>query len=412
MITGRDIILISSIDWEFNWQGHQEIATRFAEAGNRVVYVENMGVRSPGLHDVRRVAQRFFHWAGSLLDGGLRQVSPRLYVCSPLILPPFGSTAQRHLNSRLLLPFLLSAVEKLGFKPDIIWTFLPTDTAADLVELFKQLHAVVVYYCIADFAELSPHHNEILKSERLMIQLSDVIFAQCPKLAERCSRDDKKAEIFPFGVNMSHFANEKVGSNASSHLPTSTAAFSIPNFLSELPRPVIGYVGGIHRYLDTQMLAAMARARPEWSWVLVGPRQTSVRELKQIPNIYLAGPKVHKELPNYIRGFDVGIVPYKSNGYTATVVPTKINEYLAAGKPVVSTDLPEVIAFNDNHGIIMTSPNQPSQFIASIEKALSTSTEGDVINQRRTIAALHDWDGCFDRMNQSIERALQQRSLR
>ena len=94
MLTGRDIILISSIDWDFNWQGHQEIANRLARAGNRVLYVENMGVRSPGLHDVGRVARRFSHWAGSVFDGGVRQVSPGLYVCSPLILPPFGSSTR------------------------------------------------------------------------------------------------------------------------------------------------------------------------------------------------------------------------------------------------------------------------------------------------------------------------------
>src|SRR5436309_7519627 len=107
MLRGHDIILISSIEWEFNWQGHQEIASRLAHAGNRVLYVENMGVRAPGLHDVGRVARRFFHWVGSAFDGGVRQVSPNLYVCSPLILPPFGSRIRRQLNRRLLLPLIL-----------------------------------------------------------------------------------------------------------------------------------------------------------------------------------------------------------------------------------------------------------------------------------------------------------------
>jgi glycosyltransferase involved in cell wall biosynthesis len=410
MLTGHDIVLISSIDWEFNWQGHQEIATRLAAAGNRVLYIENMGVRAPRLHDARRVVQRFFHWAGSLPDGGVRQVSPGLYVCSPLILPPFGSAARRQVNRRVLFPLLLRAIEKLRFKPDVIWTFLPTDTATDLVRLFKKTQAVVVYYCIADFAELSPHTNAILSSEHMTIELSDVVFAQCQELAERCSFAGRKAHVFPFGVNISRFANEKLRSNGAAQSPTaSTSPSSTNTFMSELPRPVIGYVGGIHKYVDTQMLAAMARARPEWSWVLVGPLQTSVRELKRIPNIYLAGPKVHRELPRYIRDFDVGIVPYKSNGYTATVVPTKINEYLAVGKPVVSTDLPEVIAFNNHHDIIITSPNHASQFIASIEKALSASTENDVITRRQTVAALHDWDGCFAQMTQLIERALQQK---
>ena len=411
MLTGHDIALISSIDWEFNWQGHQEIATRLAAAGNRVLYIENMGVRTPRLHDARRVVQRFFHWAGSLPDGGVRQVSPGLYVCSPLILPPFGSATRRHLNRRVLFPFLLRAVERLHFKPDVIWTFLPTDTAADLVRLLKKTQSVVVYYCIADFAELSPHHNEMLSSEHMTIELSDVVFAQCPTLAERCSVDGRKAHVFPFGVNMSRFANEELRSKGSAQSPTAVASLcSASTLMSKLPRPVIGYVGGIHKYLDTQLLAAMARARPEWSWVLVGPSQTSMRELKRIPNIYLAGPKVHRDLPQYIRDFDVGIVPYKSNGYTATVVPTKINEYLAVGKPVVSTDLPEVIAFNSHHDIIITSRNHASHFIASIEKALSASTENDVIKRRQTIAALNDWDGCFQRMTQLIEFALDQKS--
>lgn len=411
MLTGHDIVLISSIDWEFNWQGHQEIATRLAAAGNRVLYIENIGVRTPRLHDARRVVQRFFHWAGSLPDGGVRQVSRGLYVCSPLMLPPFGSATRRRLNRRVLFPILLRAVERLHFKPDVIWTFLPTDTATDLLRLFKKTHPVVVYYCIADFAELSPHHHEILNSEHMTIELSDVVFAQCPTLAERCSLDGRKAHVFPFGVNMSRFKNEELRSKGSAQSPTAVASpRSASTFMSELPRPVIGYVGGIHKYLDTQMLAAMARARPEWSWVLVGPSQTSVRELKRIPNIYLAGPKLHRDLPQYIRDFDVGIVPYKSNGYTATVVPTKINEYLAVGKPVVSTDLPEVIAFNSHHDIIITSRNHALQFIASIEKALNASTENDVIKRRQTIAALNDWDGCFHRMTQLIERALHQKS--
>src|SRR5437588_9997395 len=137
MLAGRDIILSASIERDFNWQGHQEIATRLAREGNRGLYVENMGVRSPGLHDVGRVARRFSHWAGSVFDGGVRQVSPDLYVCSPLILPPFGSSIRHQLNRRLLLPLVLRAVRSLRFDPDIIWTFLPLDSFAALVRLLS-----------------------------------------------------------------------------------------------------------------------------------------------------------------------------------------------------------------------------------------------------------------------------------
>jgi glycosyltransferase involved in cell wall biosynthesis len=411
MFSGRDVILISSIEWDFNWQGHQEIATRLARAGNRVLYVENMGVRSPGLRDARRVAQRFSHWAGSLLDGGVRQVAPNLYVCSPLILPPFGSRMRHQLNRRLLLPLLRRIVRNLSFDPSVIWTFLPTDTVASLVRMLRTPEGVVVYYCIADFAELTPNREDILKSERAIIEMSDVIFAQGPQLAEHCARNGELPEVFPFGVNIDRFSrNGRAAGSASQGTAAANGNGAAPGLMKGLPRPVIGYVGGIHKFFDVEMLAAMARARPEWSWVLVGPLQISPGELKRLPNVHLAGQKSHEELPDYIRGFDVGIVPYLFNDYTATVVPTKINEYLAMGKPVVSTNLPEVSNFNGRHGVIITSPNRPKEFVASIERALLTTGEEAVIKRRREVAALNDWEARYERMSRLIETELRRKS--
>lgn len=412
MLSGRDIILISSIEWDFNWQGHQEIAKRLVESGNRVLYIENMGVRSPGLHDARRVALRFAHWAKALPGGGVRQVSPNLYVCSPLILPPFGSKFRRQVNRRVMLSLVRRTVKNLGFKPEIIWTFLPTDTVASLLRMLRHPQAVVVYYCIADFAELTPRPQDILKSERSIIEMSDVVFAQCAQLAEHCSRDGKGVEVFPFGVNLNLFAQRNGHSNHRPE-PSSDARAEIDSatgMMSALPRPIIGYVGGIHRFFDAEMLAAMARARPDWSWVLVGPLQTSPRELKRIPNVHLIGPKAHAELPDYIRLFDVGIVPYLHNNYTATVVPTKIIEYLAAGKPVVSTNLPEVNTFNGKHEVIVTSPNSSAEFVASIEKALGSSGEDTAVAHRRTVAALNDWEERYERMSRLIEIELRKKS--
>lgn len=408
MLSGRDIVLISSIEWDFNWQGHQELATRLARAGNRVLYVENMGVRSPGLRDARRVAQRLSHWAGSLLDGGVRQVSPNLHVCSPLILPPFGSGVGRQLNRQLLLPLIQRAVRKLGLEPEIVWTFLPTDTAASLVRMLSKPRGVVVYYCIADFAELTPRSQEMLNSERSLIEMSDVIFAQGARLAERCSRGARKVEVCPFGVNFDLFTR-----NAGDHDEPSvkdadaTVKNSAAELMSVLPRPIIGYVGGIHSVFDVQMMASMARAKPEWSWVLVGPQQASAREMRRMPNVYLTGPKPHEELPDYISRFDVGIVPYILNRYTETVIPTKINEYLAMGKPVVSTNLPEVASFNNRHGVIITCPNLPAEFIASIEKALLSAGRAADDTRRRAVAAANDWGRRFERMSETVNLELQ-----
>lgn len=412
MLSGHDIILISSIEWDFNWQGHQELATRLARDGNRVLYVENMGVRSPGLRDAKRVVQRLSHWAGSLLDGGVRQVSPNLYVCSPLILPPFGSGLRGRMNRRLLLPLIQRAVRNLGLDPQIIWTFLPTDTAAALVRMLRKPRGVVVYYCIADFAELTPRPQDILKSERAIIEMSDVIFAQGTRLAEHCSRDGKKVEVCPFGVNFDLFTRSAEDGTSIGGGDGRVKNISAAELMSALPRPIIGYVGGIHKVFDVQMMMSMARARPDWSWVLVGPQQTPTREMGRMPNIYLTGPKPHGELPDYIRRFDVGIVPYILNGYSETVVPTKINEYLAMGKPVVSTNLPEVSIFNSQHGVIITCPNRPNEFIASIERALLSANGGADEALRRTVAAANDWGRRFERMSMVVKQELQTKAQR
>ncbi len=404
MLTGRDIIVISSIEWGFNWQGQQEIARRLARAGNRVLYIENLGVRAPRLHDAKRVVLRFSHWAKSLLDRGVREVEPNLYVCSPLILPPFGPSGQQHLNESAFLPLIQLTLKKLKFNPEIIWTFLPTDTVASLINMFRKPRGVVVYYCIADFGELTSHRQEILSSERRIIEMSDVVFAQCQELADHCAVAGKKVEIFPFGVNLDVFVNGNGQVNGSA------GRESAVKVMAALPRPIIGYIGGIHRFFDTEMLAAMARSRPEWSWVLVGPMQIPPRDLKRIPNVHLLGPKAHEELPHYIHDFDVGIVPYLATNYTATVVPTKINEYLAMGKPVVSTDLPEVTTFNREHEVIITSTNSSIEFVASLERALEWSLvsvdEEPRIAHRRRVAALHDWEDRCEHMNDVIERAL------
>src|SRR5262249_7417480 len=129
------------------------------------------------------------------------------------------------------------------------------------------------------------------------------------------------------------------------------------------------------------------------------------KSLKKLPNVHLTGAKPHEELPKYIGQFDVGIVPYLHSDYTRTVVPTKIIEYLAMGKPVVSTDLPEVSAFNEKHGVIITSPNEPGVFLSSIEAALE-SPHPEHQEKRREVATLSGWENRFAAMCNVIENAL------
>jgi glycosyltransferase involved in cell wall biosynthesis len=400
MITGRDIICIASIEWDFLWQGHQEINLRLAEAGNRILYIENTGVRSPGLKDTRRILKRFKRWASSLRSGGVREVAPNIHVCSPLVLPPFGPKWQRRINKRLFLPLVKRIARQLGMTDVLLWTYLPTDTAVDIINLLRTPQSVIIYYCIADFSQLTPHARKLRRSEQAVTELSDLVFAQGPELAAHCSQWNENVHIFPFGVNLDAFPLAESSNGDQTPLLQNS---SIADSLQSLRRPFIGYIGGLHRHVDFGLLIAMARARPQWSWILVGSLQTEIGELSSLPNVFLLGQQPHPDLAHYVSAFDVCIVPYVNSLYTATVVPTKINEYLAVGKPVVSTRLPAVCEFNEQYDILFISTNQPEIFLEEIERALQSPADEATIKRRREVASLGDWEQRLEAMSELIE---------
>ena len=453
MISGRDIVYISSIEWSFLWQGHQEIARRLAEAGNRVLYVENTGVRAPTLRDAGRVAFRLKRWAGALRSSGVREVAPNIYVCSPLALPPFGARWRRELNRRLLLPLVRRAARRLGMRDVLFWTYLPTDTTLDLIRLMRGPRSGVAYYCVADFTQLTPHADKLRQSERQTVEESDVVFTNCSALAKSFSRWNPHTHVFPFGVNLDAFRLDdaqtgegsgdgpSTGSNqrdlheddgksrpASDKAPKSRDAAHTSSAqaaamaraaagnghagaggalaLAQLPRPVVGYIGGMHRHVDFELIGEMARARPGWSWVCVGALQTDVKPLAGLPNVHLLGQRPHGELGGLIRQFDVCIVPYVNSVYTETVVPTKINEYLAMGKPVVSTDLPTVREFNEEHDVLLTAEARAESFLDAIERALRLPNDAATVEHRRRVAELGDWGARFEAMSRLFEARL------
>lgn len=406
MITGRDIIFISSIEWDFLWQHPQEIASRFANAGNRVLYLENTGVRSPGIKDVGRVATRLKSWTKALKSRGVREVQPNLFVCSPLVLPPFGSHWKRNINRRLLIPLVCQTASKLGMRDPLIWTHLPTDTALELIRQLRTPRSLVVYYCIADFSKLTPHVTELENSENSLMSLSDIVFANSAQLAQHCRKAGAKVHIFPPGLNLSAFPPEKLEefTNGTDGL--------IKRRVDQLQaQMVIGYIGGLHRHLDTSLLLTMARSRPQWLWVFVGPAQTSLGELPKLANVLLIGQQPHRDLHAYIRHFHVCIVPYLLNRETATVFPVKINEYLAAGKPVVATELPAVVEFNAEYRVLSTTPAEPVSFLKAIEIARVSENGAATVANRRRVAVLQNWETRIETMSHLLERASQSKKL-
>ena len=417
MIQGRDIVCISSIDWDFNWQGPQEITSRLAKAGNRVCFIENTGIRAPGLKDAGRVVRRCRAWLRALGSHGLRRVQPNLYVHSPLVLPPFGASWGRRLNAKLFLTQVRRAVKSLGMRDILFLCYLPTDTALDLIEMLRTPQSIVVYYRVDNLALLTPHAGRLRRSEAAVIASSDLVFANSPALAELPLRTHRHVHVFPPSVNLEAFtpADDACAAAAATG---ATAAYTLDgNGLHEgggagsrgpsLARPVIGYVGAITEHVNQPLMTALALLRPDWSWVFVGPCHTTLDELRRLPNVHFLGQQPHSDLVKFIREFDVCIIPYKLSAYTTTVVPTKLNEYLAVGKPVVSANLPSVRSFNEEHDILLTSDDQPDYFLRAIEEALQLPQDRAAVARRRAVAASGDWQMRLEAMSKLFEAALE-----
>jgi uncharacterized SAM-binding protein YcdF (DUF218 family)/glycosyltransferase involved in cell wall biosynthesis len=389
----RDVVCISSIDWDFIWQGHQEIMSTLAEQGHRVLFVENTGVRAPRVRDLPRVGQRIRNWWRG--TKGFREERPNLFVYSPLLLPLPYSRPARAVNRFLLTGALRRWMRATGFYRPIVWTFLPTPVALDVIDAVDP--ALTIYYCIDDLAASSPGARRIVSSEQRLFGRADLVFVTSEKLRERAARISKHVHLFPFGVNFERFDRVR------------HAADPPPADVDVLDRPVVGYLGGLHQWVDQELIVRVASSMPDVTFALVGPAQTDISALERCPNVRLLGQRPHDAVPGYVKAFDVGIVPYRVAEYTLNVYPTKLNEYLVMGIPVVATDLPEIRRFNAQHGQLVEVAAGSEAFANAIRRALNDSSPPDVA---RRVAAAHEnsWHSRIAAMNRLIDEALDRRT--
>ena len=393
MLKNENIICISSIDWDFNWQGHQEIMSTLARNGNRVLFIENTGIRTPTFKDIPRLKKRFINWFKSIR--GFREEMEDLYVYSPVILPFPYSKIARLINKFMLLKPLRRWMKTTGFYNPIVWTFLPTGIALDIINNTDK--KLLVYYCIADFYELATSFKKVSKTEDELISKSDLIFAQGNVLKEKCKRLNDKVYVFPFGVKIEAFENFQRSSE------------EVPADIRNIKRPIIGYVGGIHKHIDLGLIRFIAENHPEWSIALIGPIQTDISEKSSLQNVFSLGKKDFSTLPNYINEFDVAIIPYNISEYTATVFPTKLNEYHALGKPVVSTDLPEIAKFNAENDNLVFIGKTYKEFVDCISNVLNSQSD-KLANQRIVSARRNSWSTRIEEMSNLIENALEKKA--
>ena len=389
----HDILCISSIDWDFIWQGHQEIMSRLAAEGHRVLFIENTGVRQVRVSDIGRIRARLKNWRRG--TKGFREERPNLFVHSPLVLPLPYSRLAGWINRQVMMRSLTRWMRATGFSRPIVWTFLPTPLAREVIARIDPV--VTIYHCVDEFASSSADARRIVTSEEQLFRDAELVFVTSEKLRERAAKFSEHVHLFPSGVSLEAFGAAR------------DSGVAVPDDLARLPRPVAGYVGGIHQWVDQDLIVAAATRLPDTSFALIGPAQVDVSRLQACPNVHLLGQRPHAEVPAYIQGFDVGLVPYRIADYTANVYPAKMNEYLAMGKPVVATDLPEVHRFNREHDNVVTVGRTADEFAAAVAGAVTPA--GDEARRRRIAAAERNgWARRLRDMSALIDEVIASRS--
>ena len=374
----RDVVLLSTADWDHPfWTNKQHVARSLAELGHRVLYVESLGLRPPRLEaqDLRRIGRR--------LRRGLRpprKVQQGLWVWSPLLIPAPRTALQRWLN-RVVFGVLLQLWRYwLRLRRDLLWTYNPL--TGQLINLQCHGYRQLVYHCVDDLAAQPCMPVALIEEEEeALCTAADQVFVTSPELLRTRGRHNPHTRYDPNVADVAHFARARDRS-----LPIPTDLLALPS------GPRLGFIGAVSGYkLDLDLLVRLAEHRPDCQVVLIGrvgegDPDTDLRPLARCPNVHLLGPRLYGQLPAYLRGFDLALLPCPLNAYTRSMFPMKFFEYVAAGVPVVATALP---ALQEQAHLARLCPDFTS-FLAEVDAVLAAST-GSAGRQAIPLEALPAW---------------------
>jgi hypothetical protein len=359
VIEDRNIICFAS-NWFYDPTSKHHVMKLLSER-NHVIWVNYHASRRPRMSgaDAGAIARKLRQYVE-----GPRRVAENITVLTPLIVPIPGSRAVAALNRRLLTRQIRQVLRVLPERPVQMWSFAPdVDYMCGRFE-----EECVVYYCVDEFSGFSGYDaGETRAAEARLARRADLVITTSQALYDSKRHLNENTVLVTHGVDFAHFAR------------AASADLAVPADIAALPRPILGFWGLIQDWLDVPMMAAVARARPEWSIVLVGEAATDVSALRALPNVHLLGRRTYEQLPAYAKGFDVGMIPFRINDLTRAVNPIKLREYLSAGLPVVSTALPEVSRYRE----VVSIAADAGEFVESCERILAAERAGRELAAQR-----------------------------
>lgn len=361
--TDIDLVCLSHLRWDFVYQRPQHLLSRFAKE-RRVFFVEEPTFEDGPMR--LDVTER---------ECGVHVVVPRL---------PKELSSERALDS-----VQRGMIDRLFAEHDIthhiLWYYTPMACAWT-----KHLQPeAVVYDCMDELSAFKGAPAALKEREIELFERADLVFTGGQSLYEFKRHQHKNVFAFPSSIDAPHFAQAR-------------SAQDDPADQAAIPHPRLGFFGVIDERMDIELLDRVAQARPDWHLVMVGPVvKIDPADLPHRDNIYYLGGKSYQELPSYLAGWDVALLPFALNESTRFISPTKTPEYLAAGCPVVSTSIRDVVRPYGELGLAHIA-DTPEEFVAGIEAAMNEDAS-ERLSEVDAFLSQTSWDRTWGRMAELIE---------
>ena len=357
------LICFSHLRWNFVFQRPQHLMCRFAREMNVIYWEEPI--------DIDANETPFLEVREAQDAANVRIVVPHLPQGMP-------EDAREATLNRLLDAHLASQ-----HGPLIAWYYTPM-----MLPFSRHIDpTVTVFDAMDELSKFKFAPVKLLDLEQELIDRADVVFTGGSSLYEAKKDRHDSVHCFPSSVDRAHFCKAR-------------AHQFDPADQEDLPKPRLGFYGVIDERFDIDLLAQVAEMRPNWSFVMVGPVvKIAEEDLPRRPNIHYLGGKTYNQLPAYLSGWDVALMPFAMNESTQFISPTKTPEYLAGGKPVVSTPIKDVVRhYGELEGVNIAST--PEEFVAACEEALelSRNPESGWLGEADLMLSASSWDTTQARM--------------
>ena len=383
-LEGKTILCLATQEWDAHWTPVQQVMLRLSET-NRIIYIEPFHPAFAWLRKSNSALRK----ARSEKVPRIREASKNLIIYRPshLYLPFNMKSRFAHaFNSYLYRRELASLLKKLRAHSVVLWAFFTQSLA--VLELPVDF---LIYDCVDDWESFFPHPRErafVAETDEQMCRRASVVFVGSEPLLKKKIPSNPSTYVVNHAADIPHF------------MKAAELTTEIPADLAALPTPRLGFIGMIDLIrFDAELITALADSLDAHVIIVGGAMKGAERLLPAHPRIHWLGMRPVAELPRYLRGMDVLLMPYKINEATRNIYPLKLYEYLATGKPVVTTAIPAVEPMRD----LLYVSDSAGDFLLNTSKALA-EVDPEVVARRMQRASNHTWESHVRRKRELLQQ--------